>query len=162
MKSFTKLTIADFETCPVWEFTTNGRTVKPVASLPVRSLANRAVGTKVKLACGEVRWAILLNLSLEEPEYNVHLLTALLWDKGKWIELGRYFDVDYEDKNAEALAGHLGLPVSAVFPIEYDMSALATGPVSAVVGRIPAEVKEQLPFGQLVQFIIRKHAPKGT
>ena len=108
MKTVEQLTVVDLKEHPVWEYSVAGRTwVFPVTELPVDSLRNRLVGTQVRLASGVEAWALLSNISLDDPLVTQHFLTALIEKSGAWFGLARYFDVDYEKRGATQLATFL-------------------------------------------------------
>lgn len=158
-KAFSKLTVDDIKNHPVWEFSSNGRSVIPIRSLPVKCLTGRAVGVEVTLANQTRIWAILTNVSLDTPEYNPHLTSARLDVSGEWFDLGRYFDADYEDRTPRHFSELMGLSVNEAFPISYDLSSVAIGTQESLVGEIPAVVERQLPLSELMKFVVRNHAP---
>jgi hypothetical protein len=127
----------------VWEFSLDADdddTVRPVRTLPVASIDNRFIATHVRLANGDMIGAILSNLELSTPELNCHFLSiSILGPRGQRFHLARYHDVAYAAYGPVALAAFLGLTVSEVFPIAYDVSTLVVGPSEVVRGLIPAE-----------------------
>ena len=73
----------------------------------------------------------------EAPE---DLIGISVWHRRKWIELANPNDPDnYARKGPEAFAKRLGLTVSQVFPISYDISKSAEGLKSVLKGRIKAD-----------------------
>ena len=96
MKPIENLTVSDLSRFPVWEYVTAGDTaVKSVGDLPVESLQDRVVGTRVQLANGDRLWAIMSGVSLRDPRSTRHFLTLSIEKDGGWFHLARYFDVDY-------------------------------------------------------------------
>lgn len=158
-KAFAKLSIEDIKKCPVWEFSSNGRLVTPILDLPVSNLSGRAVGVQVTIANGSSVWAILTNLSLEEPQYNPHLVSARLDVSGDWFDLGRYFDADYEDRTPTRFSEKLDLSVDEVFPISYDLSSIVAGTHESTCGQILARAEPELPLSKLMKFIVKKNSP---
>src|SRR5277367_861339 len=93
----------------------------------VSTLAGRLVGTTVQLANGQNLQGMLGNVNLTNPLATRHFLSLAVWIEGHWFHLARYHDVDREDSGPEVLAATLGLPVTDVFPITYDLSGIAEG-----------------------------------
>jgi hypothetical protein len=60
IKSVEALTVADFQTRPVWEWLIDDEIgemiMQPVEELPVESLAKRLVGAQVRLGDGSLVW----------------------------------------------------------------------------------------------------------
>ena len=137
-----KLTIADFEKFPVWEFDTSreavgkeGETVvRPVLDLPVTSLANRFVGVPVMLANGSKVFAALIGINLERV---VPLGAMVVYHQNDMFVFRRSAP---SLSGPEQLAHFLGLDVRDVFPIRYDISRYVTGPSALIVGEIPLTV----------------------
>ena len=155
-----QLTPLEFMKFPVWEFFTDreniGDTlVRAVSDLPVSTLAGRLVGTTIQLANGQSLQGMLGNVNLKNPMATRHFLSLAVWIEGHWFHLARYHDVDREDSGPEVLAATLGLPVTDVFPITYDLSGIAEGPPDACTGRIDYEPGEKLTAAQLAKLSIR-------
>jgi hypothetical protein len=74
--------------------------------------------------------------------------------RGEWFELARYFDSDYARRSPDRLAAFLGLRVTEVFPIAYDISNVARGDPAVVKGVIQAEPEERLSPEELVQLAL--------
>jgi hypothetical protein len=150
----------DFNENPVWEFSTDETTrhgerlARPVTTLPVQTLSGRLVATQVLLNNGTRKWAVLSNIALRNPRKTRHFLTLWLNDGRRWFELARYFDVDAHRRGPEALARFLSMSMDEVFPIRYDISAMASGPVSTVQGIIPAEPEERLTDEELIELTL--------
>jgi len=161
-KIISRLGVKDISKHPVWEFEnqdTNARSdrrIRPIVDLPVKSLAGRLVGTQVQLASGEMRWAVLSNITLTNPKKSAHFLTAWIEDHGQWFELARYFDVDYRRRGPEQLAQFLGMGMAEVFPISYDISSLAEGPPGVLRGHIDKDPHERLTEDEIVALAIAK------
>ena len=140
VKPIESLQVSDFNACPVWEYVNDdelGETVvRPVKRIPAVSLTGRVVATKVRLANGDLRWALLGNVDLENPRLTEHFLWISVIHKGKRFHLARYHDYDYAENGPHALAQFLGLGVDQVFPISYDISRYAKGDPAALVRKI--------------------------
>lgn len=148
----------DLVACPVWQYANDdelGETVvRPVRRTPVTSLSGRLVATHVKLASGELIWATIENIDLQDVRLNEHYLTiALLW-KGKWFTLARYHDPDARSHGPSALARFLGKRIEDVFPIHYDISDHAKGPREVVKGVVNAEPKTRLTRSQIIALAV--------
>lgn len=159
VKSTQDILPADFILNPVWEYTSfDGYLVKPVYTLPVDSLDNRIIGTKLCLNTGIEVWGVLSNFDVRSAKMNQHFLAVWIERDGKWFELARYHDVDFGKRSPEKLAEFLGLSMDDVFPIEYDISASVLGPRSTVANLIQAEPAEKLNQQELIRLAI---APEG-
>ena len=151
-KPVDQLTPEDLEAYPVWEYDLGaedapGRDetwVRPVAERPVADLSNRVIGATVMLNSGVRLAACLSNIALGNEKATREFLFMSVWHEGAWIDLARYFDVDYAQRGPAAFCRALGLPVDDVFPIRYDISAHAHGFESVVRGMIEAEPKQRL------------------
>jgi hypothetical protein len=151
LKTTDQLQVADLLASRVWEYVNPDETVvSPVQELPVRSLAGRLVGTTVHLKNGKEKWAVLANLRLSSPYKTKHGLAVWIENDGRWFELARYFDVDYERRGPDQLAAFLGLPLDEVFPIVYDISDVAIGHPDVVKGTILREPEERLSEDELI------------
>ncbi len=149
------LQIADFEEHAVWEFPTAGETiVRPVKDLPVQSLTFRMVGTQVRLANGSRIWADIGNVDTGDPRQTEQFLTLTVYKDGKRFTLARYFDFDYADRGPEALASFLGLPVSEVFPISYDIRQYVIGDLAALCGTITKDPPEKLTREEIIALAV--------
>lgn len=145
-KPVNDLTPDDLARFPVWEYDNGGESlpgrdetwVVPVPDLPVTSLANRVVG--VSVMHGGRKWIGMLgNLELNDPRSTREFATLSVWCDGSWFHIARYFDIDRERRGPEQLAEGLGLPVSEVFPLRYDLAGVAKGHADVVRGQIDAE-----------------------
>jgi hypothetical protein len=141
VKNMEKLTPDDFIAYPVWEFALDLEEIddlamRPVPDLPVDDLRNRTVGTQVRLANGAKVWAGLGNIFLSDPQKTKKALVASFYIGGKWIPLSREMNV--EMYGPKALARGLGLEVTDVFPVTYDVSSFCRGDVNATRGTIEA------------------------
>lgn len=107
MKSADELQIADFSESRVWQYTNSDRrgelAVRPVKRVPVKNLSNKLVGAQVVLANGAAVWAIIGNVDASNPRSTEHFLTLSIEREGKWFELARYHDVDFEKRGAAAV-----------------------------------------------------------
>jgi hypothetical protein len=142
------LTVADFQAHPVWEFLNDdeiGETMmQPVDKLPVESLDNRLVGTKVRLANGLCVWALIGNFNVKNPRLTQHILTLSIDCGGKWFHLARYHDSGFPAEGPEALARVLGLHVDDVFPIAVDVRRYVRGDPAALTPVVLKEPQEKL------------------
>jgi hypothetical protein len=153
------LTEAELAEFPVWEYLNYEDTqVTPVCDLPVNSFNKRIVGTKLRLHNGTEVWGVLSNVHLRNAKQHEHFLCVWVEKEGKWSDLARYHDVDREERSPERLAAFLGLSVDEVFPITYDISAVASGLPDSVRGVISAEPKERLNRDQLINLALE---PRG-
>ncbi len=160
-KPVTQLTLDDFRTNPVWEFTNadehiDETVVRPVRSIPVKSLDGRIVGVPVTLANGRQRWAMIGNVSVGDPRLTAHWLTLSIFGRGRWFPLARYFDIHRRTHGPRALAKSLGLPLSAVFPIAYNITHYAKGDPGALAGVIESEPSERLTRAQIIALAVPK------
>lgn len=153
------LTVELLRAHPVWEYVNQEESVpdtavRPVNELPVDDLGNRLVGAQITLNNGSVRWATLGNISLAAPRATQHFLCVSIEGSGTWFHLARYFDVDFEHRGPAALAQFLGFPVSDVFPMRYDISALVLGGSSVAKGEIQEEPQERLSLDQIIELAL--------
>jgi hypothetical protein len=158
-KPAASLTVADFQAYPVWEFINDDEVdetaVRPVTQLPVSDLGGKLVGTPVNLAIGREVWALLGNIDARNARLNQHFLTLSIAHAGRWFRLARYHDHDYAERGPEALARVLGLPVDAVFPINYDLRPYARGDAAALCGQVDREPKERLTRAEIIALAVR-------
>jgi hypothetical protein len=155
IKAADALTIEDIRAYPVWEYLDpQANLVRPVIDLPVSSLNGRLVGTRVRLQNGAEKWALLCNVALNSRRATTQFCTVKIEHRGEWFELARYFDSDYARRSPDRLAAFLGLRVTEVFPIAYDISNVARGDPAVVKGVIQAEPEERLSPEELVQLAL--------
>ena len=159
-KPFSELTKDDFAKHPVWSFITEAGDrdetwVRPVVDLPVANLGGCVVGTSLSLASGRFIFGVLGNISLEDARRTRHFLTVILFrEDGKRFDLARYHDVDANRSGPSALAGFLCIPESDIFPMTYDISALAAGLPEVLTGTIEREPQERLTQDELITLAI--------
>ena len=147
-----ELTPEDFQAYPVWEFDSETEDapdrdetwVRPVEQSPVTDMSNRIIGTTVILNNGAEMVACLGNIELNSRKATREFLILSLWHEGRWLDLARYFDVDYDRRGPVDLGRQLQLAINDVFPIHYDISANAKGPESVLRGVIPMEPDQRL------------------
>jgi len=156
---YERLTLNDVADHPVWEYVNDEAkapetAVRPVEQLPVKHLAGRFVGTRVRLHNGSYQWAMLSNISLGNLRLTKHFLCVGIEKDGRWFELARYHDVDFERRSPTELAKFLGLLVSEVFPIEYDISQFAIGLPAILRGTIPETPEERLSKDELLKLAL--------
>jgi hypothetical protein len=68
--------------------------------------------------------------------------------------LARYHDFDYSERGPRALAEFLGLDLSQVFPITYDLREYAVGDPLALAGTIVANPVDQLSRSEIIALAI--------
>ncbi len=148
------LTPEDLKVNPVWEYRSgdddeniSDTIMCPVEDLPVSSLDGRTVGAETTLANGSKVWVSFWNVCLDNPRESADGLSIGVFKNLTSPErfyLARYYDGDYEKAGPEALATFLCLPVDAVFPINYDISAFCKGDPASLRGVIDRKPKERL------------------
>lgn len=147
IKEVGSLTVEDFQTHPVWEFLNDemGETMmQPVEKLPVESLDNRVVGTKVRLANGLQKWARIGGFDVKNPRATQHLLGLSIEHDSRWFNLARYFDFGFSSHSPEALARFLGLHVDDIFPITVDVRRYVRGDLALLTAIVLKEPQERL------------------
>jgi hypothetical protein len=163
MKPADQMSPADFGKHLIWEFASDLESdladetyMRPVLELPVSSMSGRVVGTNLTLANGQTVFGVLANLDLTDAASTRHFLTVTVFrGNGERFDLARYHDIDYPQNGPDALANFLGLPLSAVFPIVYDVSEVAVGGPDCVRGRILAVPESPLSRSALIQLAVR-------
>lgn len=156
---------AELAECPVWEFLPESAHrdetwVQPVRRLPVSSLAGRLVACQVRLANGQSELAILGHVEVDDPKQTEHFLTlSIVRQNGESFDLARYHDAHHERLGPLVLAHFLGLRVSEVFPIEYDISAVATGAAESLRGVIRQQPRVRLSGDELIALALGSSAP---
>jgi hypothetical protein len=129
--------------------------VFPVERLPVSSLACRFVATRLRLANGESVVGLIGNFSIDQPSHNEHFLTLQVFGpSGKSFGLARYHDIGRDTHGPEALASFLGLSLTDVFPIQYDLREIASGPDSLLHGTISATPTVALSRAELIALAV--------
>jgi hypothetical protein len=148
----------DVEAFPVWEFVNNdeiGETVvRPVKTIPVKSLFGRFVGTQVHLACGKTVLALLANIKSNNPKSTKHFLKLIVFQSGKRFILARYHDFNWNRQGPQALADFLGMRIEDVFPISYDVSRFSKGDPAALAGKVEAEPTERLTRPEIIALAV--------
>jgi hypothetical protein len=161
-RRFPLLKISDLELHPVWETILNDETddqadapsVFPVQPLPVNHLAARFVATRVRLANGELLWAMLFNIDVNDARKTEQFLQLRLALNGQWFWLARYWDVDYEKSGPQALAHFLGLPIDEIFPVSYDIRQYSAGDRNVLEGKVTREPRKRLPDDVITRMAI--------
>jgi hypothetical protein len=137
----------DFHLSPVWMIAGSDKEgeplVRPVRRLPVTSGGAKLFGTQVRLANGERYWSMIGNVWMRKPEVMEQCARLSLFHE-RWFHLEPYFGVDYERHGPDGLADFLGLPVDSVFPIHYDLRALAVGSEECLVGAFRREPRRRM------------------
>lgn len=153
-KRISDLCPEDFADTPVWEFymddERDDELVTPVLSCPITSLANRVVGARIRFSNGDTMFATFANLDLESPYRTKHFLALSVFNEGNWLHLARYHDPNYARHGPSWIAKCLGLSVTDIFPITYDLRAFCVGHVDSLVGVIPSESEEKLSSEELI------------
>jgi hypothetical protein len=162
IKKVEDLRAADVEAFPVWEFVNNdeiGETaVRPVETIPVQTLRGRLVSVHVRLACGKTVLAQLGNVDSNNPKSTKHFLVLTVFHSGRNFTMARYHDFDWNRRGPQALADFLGLRVTDVFPISYDVSPFSTGDSAALAGKIEAEPTERLTRPEIFALAVKKRS----
>jgi hypothetical protein len=162
LKKVDSLGVRDVRAHPVWEYALDAETekendetsVRPVPKLPVSTLANRVVGTKVHLADGQLVWALLGCVDERSARSTQQFLHLRIWRAGRAFDLARYHDLDYARHGPKALARFLGMPIDCVFPISYDLRAYARGKGAALRGTVLKEPRERLNDDELMELAL--------
>lgn len=159
MRSVDSLTREDFIASPVWRFTHSRSStvveVAPVRRLPVKQATGYVVGCSLRLANRTVLSGFLGNLDTSNVRLTQHVLTVSVFrEDGAVFHLARYHDFDATERGPLALASFLGLPLEAVFPIEYDVGKAIAGPAEILRGAIPAEPKERLSRAEVIALAV--------
>jgi hypothetical protein len=155
---FLSLQVPDLEEHAVWESILDDDadevSVFPVTQLPVSDLTGKVVGTRVRLANGNLVWATILNLDSKNARMNEHFVVLRIEKNGQWFWLSRYWDVEYSRNGPEALSRFLGLSTEEVFPISYDVRDYSEGDPTALVGSLPKEPRERLPKDEIIRMAV--------
>jgi hypothetical protein len=163
MKPADQLSPSDFKEHRVWEFDSHMEAelpdetfMRPVLELPVFSLSGRVVGAELTLANGQVVLGVLGNIDLGDPVSTEHFLTVTVFTRsGGRFDLARYHDVDYARHGPTALAPFLGLEVTSVFPIRYDVSDVAVGNAECLRRSILAVPVSRLSQEKLIELAVK-------
>lgn len=99
-------------------------TVVPVYVKKTAKFAGKMVACKVEFANKSEHWALIEGLDLEVPEFSRHHreIHIFLNDSG-WFQLAQYFDgpAIKAIRGEEVLARKMGLSLSEIFPIHFDV-----------------------------------------
>ncbi len=139
VKAVTDVTPDDFSAHPVWQYcvasNSDGVGLIPVLDLPVESLDERVVGTQVRLANGQLIWAVLFGLDSFSPVFNERDVGISFLVEGKRVMLGRAWERDLPGHGIGNLCAALKLLESDIFPITFDVSHLVFGDKSSLRGQ---------------------------
>lgn len=152
------LTDKDFQNHPVWKFSSKEEpdetAVVPLKKLPVQNLDGKIAGCKVKFSNGTEHMAMLGNIDTGNPDITEHFLSVSIWKSGKWFHLARYFDPDHKRKGPTALARFLGVKVSDIFPISYDIRKISNGRKGSLVGKVFKEPRKRLSSEERIELAL--------
>ena len=160
-KSFGELTVEDLRRFPVWEsdLANEGQPgrdetwVKPVKRLPVKSMANRVVGTMLRLANGSTLFGLLGNVSLNHVRKTRQFIDVTFFH-GKRAFYFSHADYPVIKKTgAAALSRFLSLQEEEIFPLTYDLTGIAVGLDEVVRGTVHARPPEELNEAQRMALI---------
>jgi hypothetical protein len=156
---------ADFDVSPVWRYSGSDPSgevlVAPVRKVPVSNGAGKVFGTRVTLAHGTPKHAMLSNVG-EAPRLTAHFLTLSVFVGDRWFHLARYHDVARDGHGPDALARILGLSVPEVFPIAFDVSdLLVSSRAESARGFVDAEPRERLSGRALMKLIVSENRRRG-
>jgi hypothetical protein len=160
-KAVDKLTKTDLEKYPVWEYDLSSEGtaerdetwVVPVTKLPVRSLDNRVVGTRVTLADGTALAAFLGNMSLSSREITDEFLVVTIFFGRASFQLARYFDSWAKESGPLQLAKFLRRSPKRVFPIRWDLNGVAEGHKNCLSGEVLLSPRRRLTERQRLKLI---------
>jgi hypothetical protein len=107
----------------------------------------------VRFADGSVIWGVMSNVDTQDSDRTREFLSLSIYRDG-WYHLARYFDPDSERNGPSGLAHFLGLKVSDIFPIAYDLRSVCSGNPDCLAGVIPEEPEIQLDADKRFQLMI--------
>ena len=148
-KTVDEQTESDFRKWPIWEFCNDDSpdetAMSPVKKTPVDHLMGRVIACEMALANGQRVFGVLSNINVRNLRKTQQYRGLTVFRNQKKFSLRRYFDTDLRQlRGPEQLAQFLGLPISDVFPITYDISNLVNAPPEIVRAQIPLEPAERL------------------
>lgn len=153
-----KLTEVLLRKYPVWEFCNDDEAsetlVQPVEKLPITDAGGRLLACEFRLADGSTLFGDLSNLSLRSETQNQHFLTLSAFLDGKAQMLARYHDSWVKKDGPAPFAARFGKTVAEMFPISYDISAIAAGHATCVKGLIPARPKIRLSMNEIISLAV--------
>lgn len=94
------------------------------------------------------------NVDTTNAQLTEHFLTLSVFREGRQMTLSRYHDFDYAENGPDALARFLKLALNEIFPIRYDIRALAHGDPAALQGQINKEPRERLSRAEILALAI--------
>ncbi len=152
---------SDAESFSVWRFiqfemlseNIDETFILPVTPVPVTTLNNCIVLTKVKFANGDEFYAIIGNIYIESEKKTNILIFISIFNDVVWVDLSRSIDPDYNENGPIALARKLNLPVDSIFPIHYDLRPFVVFQENALVGEISKD-KVQISDIELMDIIL--------
>jgi hypothetical protein len=162
MKPFADLTREDIRKNPVWEFCNDIESkfgdetvVRPIIELPVSDLGNRVVGTTLRFANGDCVDGVLGNIDLNDHTQTEHFVAVTLYrDDGKMFHLARYHDFNIDTHGPNECAAFFGLDIAEMFPIAYDIDAVAIGVPASIRREIPVQPNRRLSDDELMRMAV--------
>jgi hypothetical protein len=108
------------------------------------------------MACGSDLVCLLASVELDDALSTEEFLeVGVFGPDGRRFQLSRYFDHDYSENGPNGLAAFLNLSVEEVFPISYDISAVAVGIPDVVRGVILAAPRRRLTEDERMELAVR-------
>ena len=156
------LTVDDFKKYPIWEYTNadedwaDETVVTPVTSYPTIDFSGCVIGLEFTLNNGVRVWGTICNLDQRSVAQSQLFRNINIYKDKEVFHLARYFDAGTDRFGPAKLAEFLGLSISDVFPIHYDLTDIATGNYSTLVGDYPAEPKKRLTKSEIMKAIFAK------
>ena len=157
-KPVDKLNEKEIKEFPVWQFTNSDvpdeTYVFPLKKLPVKSLSNRIVFTEFTLANKHKLFGSIANVSLENQRLNQHFISISILKNEDWFHLARYFDFDYNERNPNALAKFLNIPIDDIFPLSIDISKYCVSDQVSLILSYPKEPIEKLTRSEVIALAV--------
>lgn len=154
-----ELNTRDFLDSPVWRYSDDEfgeLVVEPIGSYPVQTLENSVVGVRATFANGLKLWVLFANFDLNDVKKNRHFLSVTFFDDEEQIyTFPRYFDVGFDSAIQTELSDILQMGVEDIFPISYDLTSIASGDPSILLGsfRLVPET-ERLTETELIELAV--------
>jgi hypothetical protein len=155
-RQLSDLTEADLRRTLVWVGSPTDddeTTVVPAKKTALKAVNGKLAACEFKLSGGTQLFGVMANLTDNLP-LNAHLASAAFLIHGSWFFLARYHDADVKRHGPKALAGLLGRPVDAVFPIKYNLMHRFRPPTLAQCGVILAAPPKKLTRAQIIALAV--------